>query len=140
MKNKWKKMYLDIASRVASESHATKLKVGAVFVSENGVLSIGINGLPAGSIDNVCEIDGVTKLEVSHAEENVMTKLLRQGVSTTNGTMYQNFSPCTRCIKLLANAGIKEIYYLHEHKDLVDIRKYTESYFPNIRLIHYIDD
>ena len=130
-------MYLDLASRVASESHATKLKVGAVFVSENGVLSIGINGLPAGSIDNVCEIDGVTKLEVSHAEENVMTKLLRQGVSTTNGLLFQTHSPCISCIKLLANAGIKEIYYLHEHRDIEKSLKYAENF--DIKLIHYTD-
>lgn len=37
MKQKWVKMYLDIASRIAQESHAVRLKVGAVFVSPDGV-------------------------------------------------------------------------------------------------------
>ena len=135
MKKKWIKMYLDLAARVAEESHAKRLKVGAVFVSKEGVLSIGINGLPTGSPDNVCEIDNVTKLEVSHAEENVMTKLLRQGVSTTGGYFFQTHSPCINCIKLLANAGIREVWYLTEHSSIEQALKYAE-YF-DIKIIKY---
>lgn len=54
MKQKWVKMYMDIAQRIAKESHGVRLKVGAVFVSPEGVMSTGINGMPAGG-SNVCE-------------------------------------------------------------------------------------
>jgi dCMP deaminase len=47
-------MYLDMSLRVAEESHAIRLKVGAIFVSTDGVMSMGINGLPPDS-DNECE-------------------------------------------------------------------------------------
>lgn len=137
MKNKWIKMYLDMAERVSQESHATRLKVGCVFVSENGVLSIGINGLPANG-SNVCEDENNnTKPDVSHAEENLIYKLLKEGVSTKNGKIFITHSPCERCIRLLCNAGISEIYYLHEYRETTQTKKYIKEFFPNINLIHY---
>lgn len=121
MKQKWKLMYADIAKRLAQESHATRLKVGALFVSKEGVMSSGINGLPAGG-SNECEhiVDGElkTKLEVSHAEENLMGKMMRQGVSTVGGTVFVTHAPCINCSKILLQAGIEEVYYLSEYKSL----------------------
>ncbi|HET8688287.1 MAG TPA: deaminase [Methanosarcina sp.] len=55
MKQKWIKMYMDFAVRAAQESYAERLKVGAVFVSPDGVMSMGINGMPEGGT-NECEI------------------------------------------------------------------------------------
>jgi dCMP deaminase len=119
MKSKWIKMYLDIADRVAQESHAVRLKVGAVFVSPKGVMSTGINGLPAGG-SNCCErkvIDEhgqcrlVTLDEVSHAEENLFAKLMQQGVSTDGGWMFLTHEPCINCAKIILNAGIKVVIF-----------------------------
>jgi len=45
---------MDFALRAAQESHAVRLKVGAFFVSVDGVMSMGINGMPEGGT-NVCE-------------------------------------------------------------------------------------
>ena len=119
MKEKWIRMYLDIAMRVAQESHAVRLMVGAVFVSPDGVMSIGINGLPAGG-DNVCEFrDGdelKTKLTVSHAEENLISKLLREGVSTKGGTVFLTHAPCIQCAKILVGSGIKHLYYMSKYR------------------------
>jgi dCMP deaminase len=125
MNEKWVSMYFDIALRVAQESHAVRLKVGAVFVSPDGVMSIGINGLPAGG-DNVCEykdVDAIgdivlkTRPEVSHAEENLFAKLMRQGVSTKDGTVFLTHAPCIQCSKILVGSGIKELYYLSKYRD-----------------------
>lgn len=147
MKPKWVKMYLDMAQRAAEESHAVRLKVGAIFVSPEGVMSMGINGLPADS-SNECETkewcsgggwlspdeifigwpyegtykdqDGneiqgryrlITKDEVSHAEENLFQKLMRQGVSTKGGTLIITHSPCLPCSKIIAGSGITHVYF-----------------------------
>ncbi len=48
-------MYMDFALRAAQESHAVRSKVGAMFVSPKGVMSMGINGMPEGGT-NECEI------------------------------------------------------------------------------------
>lgn len=151
MKPKWVRMYLDFALRAAEESHAVRLKVGAIFVSPEGVMSMGINGLPEGG-DNECEIreymqpdaggwldleemvanwpyvDGVwdtghikryrlkTKDEVSHAEENLFAKLMKQGVSTKGGMLFTTDSPCIHCAKIIVGAGITHVYYLRDYK------------------------
>jgi dCMP deaminase len=120
MNKKWIFMYLDIAERLACESHAVRLKVGAVFVSPEGVMSAGINGMPAGG-DNVCENineDGTlsTKNEVSHAEENLFGKLMRQGVSTKDGTIFLTHAPCIHCSKIIVNSGVKAVYYRNQYR------------------------
>lgn len=131
MKIKWVKMYLDIADRLAQESHAVRLKVGAVFVSPDGVMSTGINGMPAGST-NECEnkvwvydeysfgdmgeYKLETKKELSHAEENLFGKLMRQGVVTKGGSMFLTHEPCINCSKIIVNAGIEEVFYRVSYK------------------------
>lgn len=47
-------LYIDIASRVAEESHARRLQVGSIIVKEGRIISMGWNGMPSGWINN-CE-------------------------------------------------------------------------------------
>lgn len=54
MKQKYIDLYMDWAKRTAELSHAQRLKVGAVIVKDDCVISYGYNGMPAGW-DNVCE-------------------------------------------------------------------------------------
>lgn len=132
MKDKWIRMYLDIANRISCESHAVRLKVGAVFVSYEGIMSIGINGLPAGG-SNVCEDKPVpgtgvvsdqlvyelkTLPEVSHAEENLFAKMLREGVSSKGGSIFLTHSPCLSCAKIISESGITNVYYSNVYRSL----------------------
>jgi dCMP deaminase len=54
MKQKFVDAYMDVAERFATLSSAVRLKVGAIVVKDNRVISIGYNGMPSGW-DNVCE-------------------------------------------------------------------------------------
>lgn len=54
MKPKFQKLYNNIAHEVAKMSYARRLKVGAVIVKNDRVISMGYNGMPAGW-DNNCE-------------------------------------------------------------------------------------
>jgi len=108
-------MYLKIALMVSEQSYAERLKVGAVFVSSEGIISIGINGLPPNG-SNVCESNGKTLPQVSHAEENLFAKIMRQGISTINGTMFITHSPCINCAKIILGADIKELYYTSDYR------------------------
>ena len=134
MKEKDKRLYMDLAERVAKQSAAERLKVGAVLVTESGLLSIGYNGTFPGD-NNCCEIRHevsskeplsgndifdpvtgkyyrlVTKPDVYHAEENVISKLLEEGVPAKNGTLFLTHSPCLLCAKILAKAKIKALYF-----------------------------
>jgi dCMP deaminase len=54
MKPKFQQLYMDWAHRAAELSYARRLKVGAVVVKDDTVISYGYNGMPAGW-DNNCE-------------------------------------------------------------------------------------
>ena len=54
MKSKFVSAYMDTARRFAELSHARRLKVGAIVVKDDRIISIGYNGMPAGW-DNNCE-------------------------------------------------------------------------------------
>jgi dCMP deaminase len=54
MKDRAKKAYMKTAETFAELSHAVRLKVGAIVVKDDRIISIGYNGMPAGW-DNNCE-------------------------------------------------------------------------------------
>jgi dCMP deaminase len=54
MKEKFKHAYMDTAKRFAEISPAVRLKVGAIVVKDDRIISIGYNGMPVGW-DNECE-------------------------------------------------------------------------------------
>ena len=116
------KLYFDFASRVAEESSAIRLKVGAVIVKDHNILSYGWNGTAPGE-DNTCEYveatgNLITKWEVRHAEWNAIAKLLRHGtLGITGATMYITHSPCKECSKLIEGTGINRVVYGQVYRD-----------------------
>ena len=140
MKEKWIKAFMDTAERFADLSSARRLKVGAVVVKDNRIISIGYNGTPAGW-DNDCEIktycdDGdwseqqlpkdaniwkkfklTTKPEVIHAEANAISKLARSNESGLGGDMFVTHAPCMDCAKLIYGAGINTVYYRNSYRN-----------------------
>lgn len=111
--------HLNAAQGYAKLSHSKRLKVGAVLVRDDRVISIGMNGMPSGA-SNVCEtkIDGelITKPEVIHAEANVICFAAKHGVKTDGCSMIITDSPCYGCAKLMIQAGIKKVYYEREYR------------------------
>ncbi len=126
MKNNLLKAYLDTAAIFAEQSHARRLKVGAIIVKNNRIISIGWNGTPSGW-DNNCEHEITwpngeiryltTKEEVFHAEENAIIKLAKCGESGEGGIMFSTHAPCIHCAKMILGSGIIAFYYKHEYKD-----------------------
>lgn len=126
MKAKWIDAYMDTAERFAQLSSAERLKVGAVVVKDNRIISIGYNGMPAGW-DNTCEekvyslgnpndYELKTKDEVIHAEANAIVKLARDGERGNGSSLFCTHAPCIECAKLIAGAGIKEVYYREQYR------------------------
>lgn len=54
MKQRLIETYLKVAEEFSNLSYAERLKVGAIIVKDNRIISIGYNGTPAGW-DNTCE-------------------------------------------------------------------------------------
>ncbi len=122
--------HLDVAARYAELSTARRLKVGAIIVKDNRIISIGYNGTPPGW-DNNCEheihqpvgrLDLVTKPEVIHAEENAIAKLARSHESGEGAAMFITHAPCAQCAKMILVSGIGSVYYRQQYRDDAGIK------------------
>jgi dCMP deaminase len=137
MKEKLKHAYMKTAQTFAELSSARRLKVGAIVVKDDRIISIGYNGMPAGW-DNNCEnevvteynnaypndnsttlktVTLVTKPEVLHAEANAITKLAKSNDSGEGSTLFITHAPCLSCAKLIYQSGIKQVFYSQQYRD-----------------------
>ena len=115
---KYDSLYMDIAERVSQESYAKRLKVGAAILTENGGLFCGFNGTLPGFINQCEKEDGSTDESItSHAEQNSLYKMLKEGVSAKGATIYLTHSPCSMCCKMIISSGIKRVVYKTEYRD-----------------------
>ncbi len=134
MKQKWISAFMDTAERFAELSSAIRLKVGAVVVKDNRIISIGYNGMPAGwsnECEHVVDVNPSdprynyehftkelkTKDEVIHAEANAISKLARDGERAAGATMFCTHAPCIQCAKIIYGAGINTFYYRNTYRD-----------------------
>jgi len=128
VKDKFISLYCDVAERVSQLSHAQRLKVGAVIVKDDRILSYGYNGMPSG-FDNVCETqDNISKPEVVHAEMNAIAKVAKHSESCDGASIFITHSPCVECAKLILQSGISRVYYKHDYRstDGVDLLRRSE--------------
>lgn len=113
---------MEIAKQVATWSTCLRRHVGAVLVKDKHVIATGYNGSPSGTVNclelNVCARQDVLSGEhlelchAVHAEQNCIVQCAKYGISTEGATLYCTHHPCNECMKMLINAGIKEIYYI----------------------------
>lgn len=115
-KQKYIKMYMDIADVISKMSYAERKQVGAVIVKDDRIISMGWNGTPAG-FDNKCEVDNQTIPEVLHAESNSIAKLAKSTESGHGATLYCTCQPCMECAKLIHQSGIIKVIYRDEYRD-----------------------
>ena len=52
-----------------------------------------------------------------HAEANAIIQAAKNGVRIEDAEIYTTASPCWNCFKLIANAGIRTIYYGEFYRD-----------------------
>ena len=53
-----------------------------------------------------------------HAEQNAIMNALMTGENLIGASLYVNTYPCSTCLKLTIQAGIKEVYFLNEYENL----------------------
>lgn len=146
MKPKIIPAHMRTAENYAQQSSARRLKVGAILVKDDRIISIGYNGMPEGW-DNNCEIEVfsqfdndlvenkdtieetypyvdkqgnryrlITKPEVLHAEANAITKVARSSESSENSILFVTHAPCIECAKLIHQSGVKEVYFKNYYR------------------------
>jgi dCMP deaminase len=120
----WHTYFMNIARQAATRATCDRKHVGAVIVRDRTILSTGYNG----SIRGLPHCDEVGHLMENghcvatvHAEANAIIQAAKNGVRIDGGELYTTASPCWACFKLIANAGIRTIYYGEFYRDVRSI-------------------
>lgn len=110
----WEKYFMNVAEQVSTRATCDRLHVGSVIVKNKAILSTGYNGSIRGTdhcddvghdiVDNHC-------VRTVHSEENAIVQAARNGVKIDGADIYITAFPCWGCFRLIANAGIKRIFY-----------------------------
>ena len=125
----WKNYFMNIAREVATRSTCSRKHVGAVIVRDKTILSTGYNGSIKGlphCDDAGCDMVDGHCVRTSHAEANAIVQAAKNGVGIDQSKIYVTASPCYDCFKLIANAGIKIIYYDELYRDERIIKRAKE--------------
>ena len=143
MKEKMISAHMHAAEIYAQQSTARRLKVGAIIVKNDRIISIGYNGMPSGWDNNcenevqeteLCFLDQggpgmpikttklVTKPEALHAETNAIAKLARSTESGDGSTLFVTHAPCLDCAKLVYQSGINSVFYRNSYRSEDGIR------------------
>lgn len=116
----WKTYFMNIAKEVSTRSTCDRKNVGAVIVRDKMILSTGYNGsirgLPHCNDVGHEMVDGHC-IRTTHAEANAIAQAAKNGVRVDLAEIFVTASPCYNCFKLIANSGIKTIYYKEFYRD-----------------------
>lgn len=143
--------YLDLAETTAERGTCIRRNRGAIIVKNDEVISTGYVGAPRGR-KNCCDINECMRESLNvprgekyelcrsvHAEQNAIISAERNKMIDSTlflvGKEYKtkkyikNEGPCALCIRMIINAGIKDIY-IRDSKDKyrhILVKDYVEN-------------
>jgi dCMP deaminase len=115
-RSSWDEYFMGTSLWISSRSPSDRLKVGAVIVNDNRIISAGYNGFPAGVPHKSIMRDGHEQNTI-HAEQNAISDAARRGVSIVGSTIYITHYPCINCTKCIISSGIKTIKFLDNYRN-----------------------
>ena len=123
-----------IAKIVSTRSTCNSRPTGAVVVRDKHILTTGYNGSMPGAphcsdeppVDgrpfcyrrhmHIGEYDKYNYCRSSHAEANAIAQAARFGISLEGATLYATLAPCYVCLKLIAGARIRAVFYEYAYE------------------------
>ena len=119
------RIFINIANEIAKFSKCQSKQVGCIIVKDKRIISSGCNGTPSGAINCSDLFDKNKMSEINyreihhkfsesmecHAEENAILMAAKFGNSIDGAVFYVSMKPCERCLKMIANLNVKDIYY-----------------------------
>ena len=112
----WDDYFMQTAELASVRSPCERLKVGCVLVKNNRLISMGYNGVLAGTDHQSIVRNGHEQATI-HAEINAITDAAKRGVSIDEAVAYITHYPCLNCFKALASSGIRKIYYKEDYRN-----------------------
>jgi len=123
----WDQFFIGMADYVSTRSKDPSTKVGAVIVRPDGktIASLGYNGFPRGTSDDPALYNDRPEKyrRVVHAEVNAV---LNATSSTEGATVFVTHPPCSQCMALLIQAGVKTV--VHPTPDPAMAERFAESF------------
>jgi dCMP deaminase len=116
----WDTYFMRIAREVSERSTCDRKHVGAVIVRDKTILSTGYNGSIRGlpHCDDIGHMmENTHCVATVHAEANAIIQAAKHGTVINGADIYVTASPCWDCFKLIANSGIKRIFYHEFYRD-----------------------
>lgn len=109
-KPSWDKYFMRMAALASTRSIDPSSKCGCVITDQNNIiLSVGYNGPVQGMDDSKIPLTRPEKYYYfAHAEENA---ILFCNNNISKSTAYVNSKPCSRCTRMMAQKGVKNIVY-----------------------------
>ena len=134
----WHDYFMDIAELVATRSTCDRKNVGAVIVRDRVILTTGYNGSIAGAphcddVGHLMTYGHCTR--TIHGEMNAIAQAAKNGIIIDNADLYVTARPCWNCFRVIANAGIKNVYYAEEYRPDKNIKKNIK--YTNVKLIKW---
>ena len=134
----WDSYFMEIADIVSKRSTCIRRSVGALIVKNKQILATGYNGAPSGlkhcmEVGCVRDQMGIASGERHelcrglHAEQNAIIQAAYHGVTINGAHLYCTHLPCSICIKMLINSGIKKVFYLEGYPDDLSMKMIDES-------------
>lgn len=116
----WDNYFMYQALLLSQRATCERLKVGAVLVKGNRIVSTGYNGSVSGDAHCTakgCYLQDGHCVRTLHAEANAIIQCAKLGVSTDDTTIYVTHFPCLQCTKQILQAGVTEICYLNNYRN-----------------------
>jgi len=135
MRPGWNEYFMIIAKIVSSRSTCNSRPTGAVLVKDRQILATGYNGAVPGGPHCIgqpddengnpfCfrrsmgapEMDKYNFCRATHAEANAIAQAARFGIPIEGATLFVTLAPCYSCLKLLATARVRDVYYEYDYE------------------------
>ena len=137
----WNKYFMNITKEISQRSNCMSAHIGAVIIKNKTIISTGYNGAPRQTKDcyergnclrRQLNIPSGQRYELCrsvHAEQNAIINAAREGTNLTGADIYMygekvhnnkkeilKVLPCFICKKMIINAGIRNLYYIDNHR------------------------
>jgi dCMP deaminase len=143
----WDQYFMKITHYVAKRSTCLRRNVGAIIVKDKKIIATGYNGAPKGlahCLDIGCmrEKMGIPPGERhelcrgAHAEQNALIQAAGSGLSLEGSTMYCTTAPCSICMKMIINAGVKKLVLGSDYPDELSKQLAQEAGIETVYMEH----
>ena len=115
----WDQFFMAQSLLLSTRSTCERLGVGATVVRDRRVISGGYNGSVSGDVhcsEVGCYVVEGHCIRTVHAEVSAIIQCAKFGAPTEGADIYVTHFPCLQCTKTIIQAGISNMYYLHDYR------------------------